>query len=718
MNETLLGVKQTKTGEEEVGSGIQKRSKRQKTAKEKRKKRKEYREKAKRALIERLGQVEKEKLRFTEKKSLLNRLLQLPTTSNEELVPLLDEARTLYRTVIALYDTLFQERLVQEAARKEALAEAEERYEKTKRRLIEVRKEREQQDAAGKRIVARYTTFLNEPDVLKPPERKKPDRLSREERAYLKKQAAFYNELYKEASADVEAEIKLKERIESLTEKRAHLKAKKQLVQEEKEEERQEEKRLRAQLSTFTGRNAYVEKSLDELRRGRNTTIIIAEEQEEEEAGEGLSLLDMALEEAEGVEEDDSLSETTESDQLVLQMNDIRERLVDANYTSLSLQYNKPYQALFLEPLIEMYRNNDKTRISQEAMDLVAYLVDTRGETMATLYEMLWNETSLEALLAYVSQVIAHNKVERLWRDSAKLHTPIALMRRINAFLYDEDEGEDEESENPPLIQREVSAEERLVEERKAVVHFAPYQFLEPEPIQGAYSCVYRALLRQEDDKALSIKIIPVDDQESSQPQVHQLLADTPGFAKLVELFRLEHFPHTLFPPCAYAKRRGLYEPVTISITEYVPFAYHDAVVNFDDNDRFSALFELLIALETAKKLYGIQHNNVSLRNLRFNSVYSMRRYRLATDQEVFSTSQYRVTLIDFGHASFDLEMAPQRRFLLENDDFNSFYRLATRPDMHISDSLTNTLRRVMPSKPGAIEFDALKILLHSEIDK
>lgn len=740
----LLGVKTTPNVKEVAdkgGEGIKKKREKKRSKEEKAKKKKERLAQALEAVRGLISNetaiIEIEKKKFTTVKDEFNILVRLRRRDDERTQVLYDEAGPIYRRVIELYDALFIERDSQLVNMTKDEDDRNDAYSKVKRKLINAQAEQKTLDEQGINIAKKWA-IEREKQI---PAREKANRLSSAERHYLKNQAELYKTLYDEATQNLDRSLKVSARVTKYANRKAKLKAEKQLLQDQLNAFNNETIRLKAQLSTFKSRNAYVLKSLDDIFKARR-------DREEVEGGEIIMqveeepVIEIVTEKEREMSVDllADLSETDESVVIVENMNDIRDLLVKGNFTTLSERFNQPYQELFLAPLIRMYQQKRVLAIQEEALKYIGLLLDTRGEVIATLYEMLLQRKTPEAMIEYLEnegvEVPELQKKLNHLIEREPLLTKAKLLAAINRFIYDEeDEEEDEDKEDEDagfveLIENEKGdmqiVENRVIYDVAEVIREAfkvkalmkPYEVLNSAPITeySNRACIYSAKHRKK-GTSLIVKITPFRNNETdkTEAQIHQLLGATPGFVRLETYSELAHFPSEIFNECS--KIFDPYEKVFLYVMQDVPLSFSDAVGFFNIEDKFCFLFEVLEALYTAKLKHGIEYNNLSLANIRFEEVEHSRFY---VEFDTECQSPYRATLIDFGFATIDPMMSQEQRSRLSGEDFNAIYNLINLEELEIFPRITASLNNMLDearrrSNRASVSFPDLIRLLISE---
>lgn len=725
-----------------AGEGVKKKRKK-KQAKVEKANIKSEREKQALEIVQKLianevALIEQEKQRFTKLRSEFNLSIRVAGTKDPATLTLYEEVGPAYTRVIEGYDALFIERGKQLIRLEKDSTETRARYAKVKRKLISAEKELATQDEEGLRIIAAWMS-VREKEGQELPKREKVNRLSSEERRYLRDKAALYKQLYDEATSQGVASIEVNARIEKYTNRKANLKAQKQLLAAQEEAFKKETGRLKSQFHTFKSRNSYVLRPLVNIVELPSTTtttieIEIIEEKEEEP---------LLMEEEIGGGDESELSETEGSLIVVDRTNDIREKLSAANYDALTTQFSEPYQELYLAPLLRMYKLNRRLAIQEEALDYIALLLDTRGEVIATLYQKLLERTTkepdsaLEPILLYLESVkppLEIGDIERKLKNLVKrepLLSKLKFLNAINRFIHDEqDEVEEEEEEAVDitvieeanitnegeeegkgyvrLIETEAGdmqivengkifdVAEVLRESVKAQILLASYEVSDTTSIDD-YSnraCIYRARHKRK-DTPLIIKInVSRGTQDKVEAQIHQLLGSTMGFVKLETFSELAHFPSSLFTPCRNIK--DSYKKVFLYVMEDVPLSFSQVIERLTHKDKLCVLLDILDALRVAKLNYGIEYNNLNLANIRFTQAKSDATTRSYPEAGAECDSLYHVSLIDFGFASLNPAMPVEQRKLLANDDFNAFYNLVNLHELEISPQVTETLNKLL----------------------
>ena len=712
----MFGVKQPSDEPETTSSTkrIKKRSNRQKISKEKKKKRTSYLETLKNEANKRLIPVEAENKLFTEEKTRFNLLDKLGRGSEDEAITHLKQAGIHYINVISLYNTFLRENLDKQQVLEAELGEVLTHYKQAKRKLISIQSDREKQEAASLMLSRRWESILTTPLAPTIPKRKKKTPLNEEELAYIKAQATLYTELYEEASVNHEAERHLLTEEEKYTKHKADAKAQKEILSKALLDHKKTDKAIRIRLSTFKSRNASFAPIVEEGSESIDLLDIDDEEEEEEEEGE---------EEDEGI-----LSETVESNQLVITMTDVTQQLIDGNYDALRATFNEKYQGLFIENLIEMYTLKNQRAIDSSAHEYIGYLLDDQSRVISTLYEMLLAEEDTQVILAYLETVGITNVERRLNRlvSEAKMLTRTSVLKKIHAFIYDDEDEEEEEEEIQEIVIEEPIATISIDEEIKYRVLFSAYDDIKSGTnTLFSTDCVYTAIDKSNDNQPVIIRITPYRDSTEEEDEVHELLGTTRGFAAVREFFRVDHFPENMLVPCMNIKGDALTKPFTVYVTEQPAYDISQ-IRQFERMDKLCALYELLFALRFAKETYGIQHNDISLQNVRFRLTDETRLYQSG----VSCSSPYMITLMNFEMASLEPAMTLDQRSMLSHADFTSFYNLVTHPEMEISPTLTKELRDALPQqdfsvktssltkRPGAVSFALLLQLLEDEIQK
>lgn len=639
-----------------------------------------------------LAPIELEKKHFTKVKDELNRLVKLGHR-DEHVIDLHKEIGPLYQKVIALYEALFSERAHELTRLQEEERLARESYDSVKRKLIKIVKEAEAQNKEGIVIVNRWITLKETPIVM--PVREKETRLSSSERRFLRDQATLYKSLYDDATSDIEAYSTLRTRTKKYTKYKAELKARKDLLGEELNTFEMEGRRLKAQFRTFKSRNKVFIEPFENLLKNSEPEI------------EQPLIMEV---EAEDVSE---LSETEESLIIMDRMTEIREKLIDGNFTTLHEEFNTPYQEFFLDPLIRMYERKQIKAIQEVSPTLISLLIDPRSEVIVTLYHMIigppQEKSTFEQLVAYLNSIEPPIEIENMIPKLQYLlkREPLLIKHRfldaLSQFIYDSGDIEEvmETEENPSIVQLISSTETgdmEIIDHGKSVaaeayeaeILLSPYQVIDASPItkHSSRACIYR-VREKEFGTPLIVKVSPYKEEES---YVHQLLARTPGFVQLEQLFEMAHFPSDIFTSCNNVKH--LYNRVSLFVMQDVPLTFNEVTPFFNDEDKFCLLYELLEALRIAKLTHGIEYNNLNLANIRFLESEP----RLYAENGVECHSHYRVTLIDFGFASLGPDMLTVQRKVLAHDDLNAFSRLINHENLQISPQLTDILNTVLLS--------------------
>ena len=682
--------------------------------KKKKKKKKKVGESGDKSMEEQLEYIEEKKKIFTGYKKDLLALYRLGETEKEDetTAKLGEKFRTLYFTVLGLYVKLMNERNNFERTLQRKRDEATSAYEAIKLEYIQKRTELSQQETEADEIMARWSKFREE--KRKPPKHATGEkRFSREERIFFKNQALFYQTLYDDIDRETQKKAELDENIEALAKKKNEYRTKKKNFKIACDDFRAETIRVSHNQSNFKTRNASIVANKGLINREEDMINVIDDEEAEEEQI--------------AKEEEEDLSDTEESMLLDNQISRVRAMLESGDFLALRKKFSEPYQEYFLAPLIRMYKMNQADAIAQFSLDLILLLIDEHGSLITELAELLVVQP------VDVTKIVTRLEGARITDLKRKLLTLVArtpnmsklqLYDAIHRFINDDDslfsnEIEVEEVDKPWISDTFIDPREEL----KIQTLFSSYDVIETTDLLSSHrSCVYQAI-ESETGQPVLIKIVPDSENRNlaTEEKAYQLLGNMDGFAATKELFTISSFPHTVLRPCPRIKRAALNGHMHVYVTEYVPLSFHTAIDTLDNKEKLCVLIDILAALREAKLKYGIQHNQLTLENIRFVEEAitedNPRIHTLSGRRIIKCFTTHHAKLIDFSMVSLESAMSGEERALLSGLDYESFYRLATQiPEMYVSDKVSKIMKDNLRSK--GIPFDTLMDLIHDEMTK
>lgn len=697
----MLGVKQS-TDKESKGDEGSDVIKKKNTIKRKEEKKEKQREKSKEKVKE-LSLMDREKALFTVHKSKYNILKtngQAKTAEGEEE---LQKASLHYKKLFELYTTEIEDRQARAENLVKKIEEISEQYNNFKHLLISVENKRDSLTTTGAKLLKRWQKLSS------PPKRKKESSsfLSTDERVSLREQANLYMSLAEEADKFA-AEYEETERLTKEYKKsKSTAKAERKLLQAKIEEQREKLRLFKKEFSSFKGtRNG------DFKLAGEST---VNEEMEEE-----IIIFDTSPVK-------DDISETSEVELKVRSITEIEEKLRDGDFESLLSEYTSEHERFFIGSLIELYSKKDnESNIDLYAYDYIIYLLDEHSKEIAELYQLFLDpfidSSTISGYLETLRPTLVISnlaeKILYLTRLAGFAEEKPTMLKTLYAFVYD---GEILPQVIPKVVvevdknamEVVIVPKEESIEQLRARVLFAPYT-LKKERGLFSRGCTYPA--KDRDNQSLSIRISPYSEEITEKEEaIHEILANHDGFARTFKIFHLAEFPLQIVKggACQNIKNTESVSRWSVYVMEYPDesLTYLRREEYMRSKDKLCILAELLETLYSVKKQFGIQHNDITRHNIRFN-------YLDSVEKRVYAGSlrcshEYQLRLVNLEFASMDLDMSPVYRELLSHNDFHSFTRLALHAK--ISPSFTKSINTIMADGAIAVPFIVLFDIIRKE---
>jgi hypothetical protein len=702
-----------------------KQPKEKKSKKKKKKKNKKKKEtiEAVNAYLEIEKRYERLRAEFKRDKTSFHIALKNNNATEEMLVSL----RTIRNDIIKLFDEWLSSVKDGQMALVREIDELTQQYDAVKRKKTDNLNLLTEARAQSEKIKAALTDFEQRQaqQVLKNKNIEGAGKLSSKDREHIKEMLDFYQLTEKLANANSESRRALRENDDTQKERKAELKSKKGVLISSQKQLKDKNFRIRRLLADFSHRNQYLTKTLVEIQQEKGADVPLTEIIEEE-----LNVITLPLiQEGEQEEEEaEDLSETVESQSFSRQLEEVREALAKGEYQTLKERFNQEWQAFFLDRLIVVYNRKLDREIALEGTQLIGYLLEKLGAYIPFVYQLLIStkydvNEKRRALVAYldanpdlrIDEPL--NRIESILMRAPSLNR-LELLKEVDRFVNNEvppsQQQEEEEEEvirvieiEPTLFIVEVEEEEQTVSEElkrrentKARVLFGEYEIRSNKglPLFNEGLCTYEVY---QGDEAFMVYIT---NSTSGERQTYELLSNFEGFVSVKEFFQLQHFPESLFERCRGVRRR--YAPVDIFILERLPFSLEEVFPYFSADDEFCLLYDLLSTLRHAKTELGFQHNALTRTNIRFKLIDN--------PSQQLCKSRYRVTLVDFSHATLDTTMSEETRGKLTGNDYNAILILLKETAWTMCRQKIEPLLELFEetNEVDGIAFDTLLLLL------
>jgi hypothetical protein len=417
-----------------------------------------------------------------------------------------------------------------------------------------------------------------------------------------------------------------------------------------------------------------------------------------------------------------------------------------SRYDVLKAEFSAEWQQFFLVTLFALFRvPKNSTTIDPQVPLFIAYLTESHGAYMPFLYETLRSkelsdkqkETRINSYLADLSLPVSleHTgiKVATLVHEEPRLdrasllHVIEALLTNApGIFVIPVATTTTTTTTNSPGTEEEEK--KRAEEEKKRVERLKAAVLFRHDDLKGVKQA---STLPRIDENAhlfhvkdsrtgrsVAIKIVAYEVGRSEQERyAYELFNTIPlGFERLVNHFRLGHFPSSLFIGDGVA----LYNPVHVYVTES-PGADISMMSMATQEDRRCVLVEMLYALRQVKRQFGAQHNNLRSETIKFNISKKtqsppLRTYRLDNTEEeeedektlLECQSRYYVVLVHYGFVTIEESMDATQRRLLAGVDYDSVRQILNHPLFLVRDELRRTLHTLIERNKESIAFDTL----------
>lgn len=235
-----------------------------------------------------------------------------------------------------------------------------------------------------------------------------------------------------------------------------------------------------------------------------------------------------------------------------------------------------------------------------------------------------------------------------------------------------------------------------IVANQKASALLRNYNPATMTPIKDPLRCAYRIEAKDDTTRRYMLEIIVSGDGVVSvYEQVNKLASDK--FLRLVQYFRLDCFPDTMFSMPSYLKDPN--RPVFV----YVTSTYTTGIEEIrNENDRRVALLDLLYALRLAKRTCGFQHRALGPETLKFNKTRGpVNRSYISTHEDDTTTqkelsSSFNLVIINYNKSTTYEKIDQRSKSLLSGPDFNAFKSLISNELFikNISDTINVLMAR------------------------
>lgn len=401
-----------------------------------------------------------------------------------------------------------------------------------------------------------------------------------------------------------------------------------------------------------------------------------------------------------------------------------------SQYDVLKAEFSAEWQQFFLVALFALFgASKNGEPVDTQIPLLIVYMTESHGAYMPFIYETLISrrlsgEEKETRILNYLADLPI---AERLENTKTKVATLVyktvgfdraELLRVIEALLTNKPDvfviPTDEKTRLQENIATATVEEKRRVERLKAVVQFRHYDLEGVKQASTTQRLDENAYLYRVKDKrtgrSVVIRIEPYESGRSEQERrAYELFNKVVGFERLVNHFRLEHFPSGVFGGDT------LFNPVRVYVTE-APDADSNVLERMGtQEERRCVLIDVLYALREVKRQFGAQHNNVRADTIKINinkKALSQppRTYRLDDEEKTVleCRSQYRAILIHYRFVTLEEGMDVAQRRLLSGVDYDSVQQVLAHPHFMVGDELRRALHTLIERNKESIAFDTL----------
>lgn len=403
-----------------------------------------------------------------------------------------------------------------------------------------------------------------------------------------------------------------------------------------------------------------------------------------------------------------------------------------SQYDVLKAEFSAEWQQFFLVALFALFgASKNGEPVDTQIPLLIVYMTESHGAYMPFIYEtIISRRLSGEEKETRILNYLADSPIaERLENTKTKVATLVyktvgfdraELLRVIEALLTNKPDvfviPTDEETRLQENIATAIVEEKRRVERLKAVVQFRHYELEGVKQPSTTQRLDENAHLYRVKDKrtgrSVVIRIEPYELGRSEQERrAYELFNKVAGFERLVNHFRLEHFPSGVFG----GGGDTLFNPVHVYVTEASDVDSDILKGMATHEDRRCVLIDILYALREIKRQYGAQHNNVRAETIKINinkKALSQppRTYRLANEEKTVLEchSQYRAILVHYRFVTLKEDMDVAQRRLLSGVDYDNIRQILAHPYFIVGDELRRELYTLIERNKESIAFDTL----------
>lgn len=404
-----------------------------------------------------------------------------------------------------------------------------------------------------------------------------------------------------------------------------------------------------------------------------------------------------------------------------------------SQYDVLKAEFSAEWQQFFLVALFALFgASKNGEPVDTQIPLLIVYMTESHGAYMPFIYETLISrrlsdEEKETRILNYLADLPIAERLENTKTKVATLVYKTAgfgraeLLRVIEALLTNKPDifviPIDETRLQDNITTVATTEEKKRVERLKAMVQFRHYELEGVKQASTTQRLDENAHLYRVKDtrtgRSVVIRIEPYESGRSEQErrayELFNKVAAT-GFERLVNHFRLEHFPSGVF-----GGGDTLFNPVHVYVTE-APDVDSDVLKGMaTEEDRQCVLIDLLYALREVKRQFGAQHNNIRAETIKINInkkalTQPPRNYRLDDEEKTIleCRSQYRAILVHYRFVTLEEGMDVAQRSLLSGVDYDRVRQILSHPHFMVRNELRRTLFTLIEQNKESIAFDTL----------